>query len=178
MAPQQIVAAVTVEIPGFGNLPAGVDGRAKIAEVGREPAIGGSQPIGHQPAAVPEQHVAETVTIEVVSRVANALEQRDLHPAPGRRRGDQLPGEIGKGQPAGEGQRRSVQRNAESCQAGVADDDPVACRKIGDDVAIEARGGAAEDVRTRGAGQIVSAAIPSYVGNGSEADTLDARITL
>src|SRR5688500_3179980 len=44
-APQNVVAAIAVEVAGAGDVPAGRDIGEGIGVIGREPAIGGAEPV-------------------------------------------------------------------------------------------------------------------------------------
>ena len=182
MTPQNVVAAIAVEIARAGDMPAGRNIGQRNARIVDEPAIGRPQPVGQQAIVVAPQNVAAPVAVKIVAGIGHyRVCERQLHASTGCGRSDQLSANSAaeRQSPTRVGQRRSRQGKTEAWQAGVGDDDLVAGGEVYDRVAIEPRGRVPEAVASGAAGQRVgSRSADQLIVAGPSAQRVDARASV
>src|SRR5688572_16512398 len=67
VAPQDIVAAVPVEIAGAGNMPGTADGSVDVVAVVEDAATGSTEEVGDGTIGVAEQDVVPSIAVEVAN---------------------------------------------------------------------------------------------------------------
>ena len=137
--------------------------------------FGLAEPVAHHAIVVLQQNVADAVAVEVV---VGRLLQPDVDAAANQVADDETAGaEICQiDRAAGIGQQRSVDANVGVGRIQIGDLDVVADVKIGDDVAVEVRGRALEEVGTDAAGErIVTGSADQEIAAGAAIDHIVAE---
>ena len=135
VAPQDVVAAVAVEVAGAGDVPAGRDVAPAVGVIAGEAAIGLAEPLADGAAVVAPQDVVAPVAVEI----AGAASRSSAAP-PGASAARRPPPPLTRRsvrpetRPRSASRRcrsalRAAQREGEARQIGVAEDDPVPGRR-------------------------------------------------